>query len=319
MTGLSDSEAAFASGTGLAYDREGTGAEGPVDPPSNPPAPGSIAVGTESDVLALFGKCLSPDSKVASASIHQLIGMGVPAMRILVEKKTTGVSAMERSVLGMIADSVGSDGRLLVAMKINSTDKEQAQNALMICAEIEAAEAGPYIPPALDVPELQRLAVVAAGRSRSRDSVAKLLPLGASQDKWLARSVMVALSQIGDPQALGNAQANLNSDDLLSRQAAVSMVAASSEAVSIAKGIIAANSSEREVRTGIEILSMNGSDEALKAIGLKLLDERPGVRITALLGLHGRTPQEFRAQVLERRRDPDARVRAVASRIDPGR
>jgi HEAT repeat protein len=89
--------------------------------------------------------------------------------------------------------------------------------------------------------------------------------------------------------------------------------------LNLAKAMIMANASEREVRTGIEILSQIGSPEALKEIGQKLLDDRPGVRISCLVALNGRAPQEFRAQILERRRDPDARVRAVAARIDPGR
>lgn len=319
LSGLSDAQANLVKSIGLAYDRESSGSHLAADPPVNPPTPGSVAVGSENEVLNLFKDALSSDSQVATLAIHRLIGMGLPAVRILSEKRMTDLTPMERSVLGMVADAVGQDGRLTIAMKISSPNKEIAQNALMICSEIEAVEAGPYIPGALDVPELSRLAIEAAGRTRSRDSVEKLVPLGASPDKWIARAVMVSLAQIGDPRALGNAQAQLNSPDLLTRQTAISMVAQSTEGLNLAKAMIMANASEREVRTGIEILSQIGSPEALKEIGQKLLDDRPGVRISCLVALNGRAPQEFRAQILERRRDPDARVRAVAARIDPGR
>ncbi|HZH98171.1 MAG TPA: HEAT repeat domain-containing protein, partial [Fimbriimonadaceae bacterium] len=107
-------------------------------------------------------------------------------------------------------------------------------------------------------------------------------------------------------------------DDLPMRAAAVELIAKFPSALEIGRTMTGA-ADERMTRTGIDLLGKIGSPEALQIVGALLSDQRPGVRIQALLALHNRAPEEFKSAVIELRRDPDARVRAIAARIDPGR
>jgi HEAT repeat protein len=88
--------------------------------------------------------------------------------------------------------------------------------------------------------------------------------------------------------------------------------------MTVAKGLTT-DSDERKARIGVELLAAVGSPDALEAVGPYLTDERVGVRIQALVALNGRAPANWKQAVLDRRKDPNPLVRAVAARIDPGR
>lgn len=320
QAGLNDEEAAFRPSWGIAFDAEVRKTDGGVivEPTKRLyPQVGSIPL-VEGKLNDLWDAANHPDANTSRAAVDQFVGMGIPALRLIVDQKIGNLTSDSRAVLAEIASAMGSDGKLLVAMKIASPKEAEARNALIICSDLQATEAGPYVPAALKIPSLVRLATTAAGQTKSTDSVGDLLPLAANKDPWIARESMLSLALIGDPMASGTAQALLNSPDFLTRKAAIEYLSKLPEGLSAGRTFIG-SSVERETRIGIEILGAIGTADALKLIGPKLLDERIGVRISALFALEGRAPAEFRQSILDRRRDPSPLVRSVAARIDPGR
>ncbi len=323
--GLADGEGAVRDGWGAAYDFESKPVTVPAasDPAAEVPKPGSAQKPDDKAMGALYTKAtqwgVGTAQKEVRDATNQLIAIGVPALEWMLKEKLANASRLEQRAYVEVANAIGPDGRLLVAQKIGSDNEAEARVALNICIDCNAKEAGPYIPKALKVAGLKRLAARAAGIALSKESVPDLNLIAASQDdKLAALNAVISLSQIADPQGAGTGQALLLSDDLPLRKAAIVLVSKFPEAMTVAKGLTT-DSDERKARIGVELLGAIGSPEALEAIGPFLTDERPGVRIQALTTLNGRAPASWKQAILDRRKDPNALVRAVAIRIDPGR
>ncbi len=323
--GLADGEAAARESWGVAYDLESK----PVSPtdPDNPadatPIPGSTPKPDDKAMAALYTKAtqwgVGTAQKEVREATNSLIAIGIPALEWMIKERLATASRLEQRAFVEVANAIGPDGRLLVAMKIASENEAEARVALNVSIDANAKEAAPYVPKALKVPGLQRLAARAAGVTMSKESVADLNLLAASQnDKLAALNAVIALGQISDPQGAGTGQALLLSEDLPLRKAAIQLVAKFPEALTVAKGLTT-DPDERKARIGVELLGAIGSAEALEAVGPYLTDERPGVRIQALVTLNGRAPANWKQAILDRRKDPIALVRSVAVRIDPGR
>jgi hypothetical protein len=324
--GLADEEAEVRNTWGVAYDQETkkTDAGATVDPAQTdtPPTPGSIPNPGDAKLAEIYKK--ASEWGVGSAqdsvkqNVNQLIGIGIPALQWMIANRLPNANRLQLRAFQAVTGALGSDGKLLIAMRIDSENVNEARNAIQISADLSATEAGAYLPKALGRPELVRAAARAAGLCQSRDSVKLLADLVMSKEPLVALPAMISLTQIGEPDALGNAALLLRSPSLPIRKAAVCYMAKVKGGYDQATAMLL-EQDERSVRTAMEVLGAVASAEALKLIAQKLGDERPGVRISALTLLAGRTPAEFRQTVLDRRRDPDPRVRAVAARIDPGR
>lgn len=323
--GLADGEAAARDGWGVAYDVESKPVEvaPPTDPAQAAPKPGSEAKPDDKQLEELYKKATQWGVGTAQKEVRQatdrLIAIGQPALQWMVEKHLAAASRLEQRAFVDVANGVGPEGRTLVAGRIASENEAEALVALMVCIEASATEAAPFVPKALKSQALQRVAARAAGVVGSKESLPDLQLLAAStEDKLAALNAVVSLVQLADPTSMGTAQALLASPELPIRKAAVTLVAKFPEALSVGKGLTT-DPDERRARTGVEILGAIGSEEALNAIGPYLTDERPGMRIQALLAMNGRAPGTWKQAVLDRRKDPNDQVRAVAMRIDPGR
>jgi hypothetical protein len=309
----------------VAYDVETKAQPVPptADPAQAPPKPGTETKPDDKAMEDLYKKATqwgvgTAQKDVRDATNH-LIAIGLPALQWMIDKHLPTANRLEQRAFVEVANGVGPEGRTAVATRIGSENEAEALVALMVCIDANAQEAAPFVPKALKVKGLQRIAARAAGIVMSKESVADLQLLAApTGDRMTALNAIVSLAQIGDPQSMGTGQALLNSAELPIRKAAITLVAKFSEAITIAKAMTT-DSDERKARTGVELLAAVGSPEALDAIGPFLTDERPGMRIQALVALNGRAPNQWKQAVLDRRKDPNDQVRAVAMRIDPGR
>ncbi len=322
--GLADGEAAVRESWGVAYDAESK-LTTVAPPPSDVPLPkvGSESKPDDKALEEIYKKAtqwgVGTAQKETDENTRRLIAIGMPALQWMVDKHLGTASRLEQRAFVQVANAIGVDGRLLVAMKIASENDAEARVALNISIDANSKEAAPYVPKALKNTELQRLAARAAGVAMSKESVPDLQLLTApTADRLTALNAVISLGQIADPSSLGTGQALLGSDELPIRKAAIVLVAKFPEALTIAK-TMSTDPDEHKARTAVELLSAIGSPEALDAIGPFLTDERAGVRIQALVAMNGRAPNAWKQAVLDRRKDPNAMVRAIAARIDPGR
>jgi HEAT repeat protein len=124
----------------------------------------------------------------------------------------------------------------------------------------------------------------------------------------------VSLAQIGDPQALGTGQFLMASPDLPIRKAAIQLVAKFPEAALETGKRQMHEPDEPTARTAVELLGVLGTPEALEAAAAALSDNRPGLRIQALLVLEGRCPPAHQAKMASlkdsRRSSPDCSTSA---------
>jgi hypothetical protein len=322
--GLADGEGAAREGWGVAYDLESKAVQPVVaDPAQATPKPGTEAKPDDKQLEDLYKKATQWGVGTAAAEVrtatNRLIAIGLPALTWMIEKHLPTASRLEQRAFVEVANGVGSEGRAAVAARIASTDTAEAKVALMVSIDAEAKEAAPFIAQALKVKELQRVAARAAGIVGSKESVDALqLLAGSKEDLLAALNATISLGQIAEPSTAGTGQALLLSPELPIRKAAIQWVAKFPEAISVAKNLTA-DGDERKARIGVELLAAVGTPEALEAVGPFLTDERAGLRIQALAAMNGRAPNNWKQAVLDRRKDPNVMVRAIAMRIDPGR
>jgi len=324
--GLADAEAAVKETWAVAYDQETKAVSAPAttqDPAQAAPKAGSAPKPADAELEKIYVKATQWGVGTAQAevrdNVNKLIAIGMPALKWMIEAKMPKASRLEQRAFTDVANGIGAEGRTAVAERLISDDANEVRVALGILLDANAKEAAPYLAKALKNKDTQRLAARMAGVAQSKESVADLqLLAGTSDDPLTVLNALLALAQIGDPQSLGTGQALMTSDSLPIRKAALALMAKFPEALAIAK-TMSLDQDERKARIAVELLGAIGSPEALEAVGPMLTDERVGVRIQALIALDGRAPANWKQGVLDRRKDPNALVRAVAMRIDPGR
>lgn len=322
-TGLEDSEAAYREQWGVAYDVE-TKPALEVGTQAGPPPPpvGSVARPTDEALEKLYQRATQWNVGSAQGDVklamNQLIGIGMPAMTWMIEKRLPAASRLEQRAFVDLMSAIGEPAKTAIYVVIAGPDDAASNVAMMICIDGSAMEAGPSVALAIKLPKRQRVASRAAGLLGGSGAVDDLVALAEGPDRLTALNAIISLGLLGETKGVALASKLLESNELPIRRAAIGVLAKSPDGLVIG-GSLAAGSTEQNVRTGIDLLSAIGSQEALNQVGAKLTDERPGVRISALIALNGRAPEIYRQAVLDCRRDPDARVRAVALRIDPGR
>jgi hypothetical protein len=322
-TGLEDSEAAFREQWGVAYDLESKviADAGPVVGPP-PPVVGSLNRPSDEELEKLYKRATqwnvgSARSDVTLA-VNQLIGIGMPALTWMIEKHIATASRLEQRAFVDLMTAIGGPAQSAIFAVVSGPDDAASNVAMMICIDANASDAGMEIAKAIVLPGRQRIASRAAGLLGASGAAAELAKLAEGPDKLTALNSIISLGLLNDSRGNEVAGRLLDSPELPIRRAAIAVLAKSTDG-QILGGSLLGSSTEVGVRNGIDLLSAVGTPAALNLIGAKLTDDHPGVRISALIALNGRTPENFRQALLDRRRDPDARVRAVALRIDPGR
>lgn len=322
-TGLSDGEAAVREQWGVSYDLE-TKLIDTTPPSVGPPPPpaGSLPRGTDEDLEKVYARATQWNVGTAQDDVriatNQLIGIGLPALQWMVDKKLAKASRLEQQAFVAVSKAIGHEGLEIVAKPIAAEDENAALVAMMICIDAAAFEAGPHLVTAIKKPKLQRVAARLAGLVGAATTVDDLILLSDSPDGLTALNSVVSLGMIGDERGQATGLKHLKSPSLPIRKAAVVLMGRFPNSVAIGLNMMK-DPDEQTARTGIELLGHLGTPESLAAIGPALADTRPGIRISALVALNGRAPQEFKQAVLDLRRDTDERVRAIALRTDPGR
>lgn len=321
-TGLADGEGALREQWGVAYDLESKLVDGgTVDVPP-PPTPGSIPKPSDAELETIYGQATkwnvgSAQTEVRNAT-YQLIGIGLPAVQWMVEKKLATASRLEQQAFVNVGKAVGHEALKLIAAPIAGENEDAALVAMMICIDAGAAEATEHLPVAIKKPKLQRVAARLAATVGNGLVVDDLIALTSSEDRLTALNATIALGAIGDLKAQTTAIQLMKSPELPIRRAALVLLARFPDALGVGTTMMK-DPDEQVARTALELLGLLGTPEALEAAAGGLTDVKPGIRITALHVLNGRAPQSAKQTVLDLRRDPDERVRAVALRIDPGR
>ena len=323
--GLADGTAQFRDGWGVAYDEYSPSTQDakPNEQPAENPKPGTIAKPADQELAEIYRKATqwgvgSAQQEVAD-NIRKLIEIGMPAFDWMIAARLKTADRLQVRAFVEVAKGIGQPAKDAIALKTSSADEDESREALQICIDGVFKEAGPLIPGILQKGMNKRLAVRAAGALGANDAVQDLMPLTLDKDRLLALDAMISLASIGDEQAVSTAQSLLVTGDLPMRKAALQLLSKFPKQALGAGQSLILQDNEHEVRMGIDLLGALGTPEALEAIGPKLIDPRPGVRIEAMLALNGRVPQSFRSYLSALRDDPIPTVRAVAQKIDPGR
>jgi HEAT repeat protein len=126
---------------------------------------------------------------------------------------------------------------------------------------------------------------------------------------------MIALSEIGSEDAYSTAEAIVATGDVMSRKAALKLMARFKERAIASAMRLLKERDEAAARSGAELLGLVGSDAALNELGKLLFDPSAGVRAQAVQGLAGRCPEGYRASFNNMQNDPHPVVRALARRL----
>lgn len=324
--GLADGQAAVTSLWGIAWDRETRAARPEASGAGRtegdrPGPPGSRPLRSDEEMERLYRRAsrwaVGIAQKDVADAIAELVLIGRPALDWMIERHLATADRLALRAFAQVIGGIGPEAKAAVVAQLDHPDPGRVRSALRLCLDLGIEEAASYVPRLLERDDLARLAAQLAGTLRVREAVPALMRAAASEDRLLALNALTALAEIGDPASLGTGQALLGSSELPLRKAAVELVAKfPAEAIATAR-VTLGDSDEQTVRTTIEVLGRIGSDEALGLIAERLLDPRPGVRISALLALDGRCPEPHRADFLRLREDGDPRVRAVAQRTSP--
>lgn len=313
--GLVDGQAFVRDRWGVAYDAESGAGEAASLAPRQHPKAGSIPLGTEKELNDALQAASNGDVRAAD----RLIGMGRPAFDWVMANHLPNASPGAITVIAEMVDAIGADARAAVVAKIASPNDGEARGAVLVAAELGAVEAAPQVMAVLKRPAVQAAAARLAGVLKTKEALNDLMAMTASDDKSTALAAMIALGKIGDQASVGTAQAFLGSMDLPLRKAALQVVA-SFPATAVAVGsAMAADPDVRRARIGIELLGVVGTDEALRQIGPYLSAGTAGQKIQAMISLDGRFPAEYRSKLAGLKTDVNPLVRAIASRVDPGR
>lgn len=322
---LTDGSAAVRDTWGVAYDQEDPlRTRDPAEPDQKPkPVPGSKPLPSLVQLEQVYRKATQWRVGSATAEVEQnldlLVEYGMPAFDWMIDNKLPTADRLQARAFSAVVVALGTPAREKIALRVLSENENEARMALRVCEEANVQEAGAVVVNALRRPALRTQAIRVAGMVKATVAVGELMPICASPNPTEALSAMVALSQIGDEGAYTTAEALLSSPYVGIKKAALALCSRFPDKALATGRRLIGQDDESNARTGVELLGLIGTPEALKDLGDRLLDPRPGVRISAMVALNGRVPLEVRPFLQSLRLDPIPTVRAVAARIDPGR
>lgn len=244
---------------------------------------------------------------------------GKPALDWAISKRLRAGSSGGLRAIGLLAKSLGTEAQSALFAAMASADDDVARAALAAANLAEFTGFDLQTMAAMKRPALQDEAAISAGRLKLVDAVPDLMLMAAGQDREAAISATRALASIGDPRSISTGQALLTSPVREIRLAAEELVVKSaSSALDSAKTLLQRGEASPR-RTGLELLGKLGTPEGFDLVAPFLSDPNPEVKIQAMLALDSKCPPQYRTALLDLRRDANPLVRAVASRIDPGR
>lgn len=271
-------------------------------------------------LFALASQRLKPTTlaEIADAR-NRLVSIGLEAVKWMVEKKLATATDNEIDVIGLVANAAGQDAINAVVLSINNPNESLAVGALKVSAKYAFKDAGALLSAAIQKPGLRLAAIQAAVMLKEKAAAPDLMLITAGQDRWEACLAAEALWHTNDPGSVGTAQVLLGAQEWPLRQSAFMLLAENpTMSLPIAKAM-SMSTVEKEARLGMELLGRIGTQEALAEAVKGLKDQRPGVRIQALLALNERFPKEALPQLANLREDGDTRVRLVAKSVSIGR
>lgn len=309
LEGIVDGQAAVRDTWGVAYSNGIPGAGSDGTESAKLPVPGSLPMASEADMAEL--------SKDLAGNRAKFVGAGKPALAWILKNRLKTLDSGDIREAAFLVRILGGDDLLSAGM--NDPDNTAASNAIKVA--IAASAKGVEAAVAADVHRqgLEEVSARAAGVLKVKEAVNDLIPLAGSQDRGIASAAAIALAQIGDERGVSTAQALVTSDNLLVRKAALGLLAKfPTTGLQLAKALVAGGEMKARM-SGLELLGMIGSPEALDVAGGFLGDQNPGVRIQSALALDGRCPAKYRSALLDLKRDQNTVVRAVATKVDLGR
>lgn len=309
LEGLADGQATLRDTWGVAYSTGVPVSAGDSNELARFPAPGSLPMPSDSEMMEL--------TRDLPLNIGKLVGVGKPALAWIFKHRLSSLDRPDITTCALLVRATDGDELLPAAM--SDPNIPSARNAFRIASAAKAKGCEATVATGVKRPGLEDVAAESAGILKVKDAVADLIPLAGSQDPKVAAAASIALAQIGDERGVSTAQALVGSDNLLVRKAALSLVARYPEVgLQLAKTMVASGDMRARM-TGLELLGLIGTPEALDLAGAYLGDQNTGVRIQAALALDGRCPVKLRGPLLDLKRDQNALVRSVAARIDVGR
>lgn len=320
--GMSNGAAIVAPQTAIRSDEPTTQKPGASETPAPPPAPGSIPKPADSEIAKLYdtatGWRVGSSQKAVDDSINQLIGIGVPAFEWMVANRLASVDRLAVRAWARIVNGIGIDAVAALGRKaLGGTDKE-LEAVIRIGAEGNIADIAAVLPRVIkEKPALRDLAIRAAGTLKARGCVDAILPTLFQADPFTQRTAMAALAEIGDPSSVGTAANYVDSPDPFVKDAAIRLVLTSPQQAEALGKVLISEPDERKARTGVVIMSRLNMFNSLNVVGAALSDPRPGVRITALLELNGRCPEQYREAFVALVKDPLPNVARVAKQVRP--
>jgi len=315
--GLEDEGTRLNNRWGVAMDRgspaqnDGNAAE--VNVPRH--AVGSLPMPTEEEMEKLYTNACLWEVGTARETVrkarHQLIGIGMPAAKWMVDKKLALMDNLATRAFEEVLRET-NQGVLLVE-PLQSNDSRQVENALRLVTSLRVEAAGVEGLRLLkEAPRWQRLCIAAAGAIKLKEAVPVLLQIAGRADPFTQLAVALALGKIGDPAALQWLVSNLSSPDLPTREAcADALVLMGEQAVPTLLTL------GRDSNATVARLAMRSLGE-LKTIGaIPLLQERArdldwGIRLSALQALKKMdTPEALKIYEDTLARETDQRVKTA--------
>lgn len=322
-TGLVDGAFAATPQWGFAYDVEsappkvGTTNQVPNPRPGSIPNPGEAKLEEQYRLATQWAVGTAADS--AQKAIQQLIGIGVPALEWMVDKKIEAADHLALRAFEQVAGGIGDEGRGLLISKLFNTTDPIANQLLYVAMNLKMKEASPLLAKYIANEGTQKIAVRAAAEIGDSSCVGSLLPLVANPNQLLAAQAMTAIAQIGSEIGISTAQAVLFSKNVIIRKSAMQLLAKlPAKTFDFVKGL-SHDVDIPKARAGIELLGLMGTSEAIREAATRLKDARVEIRIQALLALAGKCPAEFETAFNDCKKDPSPEVRAVARMLEVGR
>jgi len=243
----------------------------------------------------------------------------MPALTYLFANRMRGLTEGECVDAACLCEGHADVAQPLLTKAMASADDAESRTAYRIAIDCQPKGIEAQIAVGLKRPAVEDLAARLAANYKLPDSVPDLMLLAGSPNPKTAAAATDALSHQESSAAISTATVLLGSPYRIVREAAIRYLAKYPKDAEQAVKSLFTHSEETPKRTGIRLLATIDSMASLAEIVPFLGDVNPGVKIEAMLALNGQCPKASRATLMDLRRDPDQRVRAVALGIDPGR
>lgn len=275
-----------------------------------------VSLGPTASGIALGAADATPTLEPGKASALDVVEGDRPASlapeSLLDPAALKGASLAWIRFAAAIAASQPEVAMRILRPSLESPDEDLSAGALAVAAEANLPVSEASVAAGLKKAKTAPFALRLAGRLGLKGEIGDILPLAAGSDETGIAAIR-ALADLGDPSALATGVALLGSPLDRVRTAAIDLVSKFPDSA-LSEGTRLIEQPDLVARrAGIRLLGKLGSAKALEAIGTRLKDPQPGVRIEAIRELSGRCPESAREAFLSLQSDPDPLVRLVSA------